>query len=235
MSDRLGDLRAYLQTCTPQEREELQRALGLDVAPRHQLERDWNISATDILDAIASGSDLIQRGIRGVIADKAFYRYVLPALVDDGWQNEPIVGDRPYDAALRRGELRITIQVKMQRKAAGVPMTAKSRLYPNGDRFWVVETQKTRAGVDSQGDSTRPYRFGEFDILAVNLHPSCGDWSRFVYTVARWLVPDPTTPLNIYKYQPVPQGDSEDWTPDFGRCVEWLISRRPHEIGLLAR
>ena len=31
------------------------------------------------------------------------------------------------------------------------------------------------------GLATRPYRFGEFDILAVSMHPSTNDWNRFMY------------------------------------------------------
>ena len=38
--------------------------------------------------------------------------------------------------------------------------------------LYVVETQKTRAGTDNDGADTRPYRFGDFDILAVNMEPA---------------------------------------------------------------
>jgi hypothetical protein len=48
--------------------------------------------------------------------------------------------------------------------------------------MYAVEVQKTRSG-EKKGQKTRPYRFGDFDILAVNLHPTTGDWKRFVYTV----------------------------------------------------
>jgi hypothetical protein len=228
------DVMEFLRGCTPQERRQIADHLR-QLEPAHQPERDWNISASDILDAIASGSDLIQRGIRGVIADKAFYRYALPVLQDAGWRIEPINGDRAYDADLRRGTTAVTVQVKMQRRSGGVPMTAKSRFFTKGTDFWVVETQKTRAGLDSQGQSTRPYRFGEFDILAVNLHPSSGDWSKFLYTVSNWLIPDPQTPGNINKYQRVAKSPNDEWTDKFETVVDWLKSGRSHTIGTQAR
>jgi hypothetical protein len=41
-----------------------------------------------------------------------------------------------------------------------------------GDMY-IVETQRTRRGSDKKTrDSTRPYRFGEFDLLAVAMYPS---------------------------------------------------------------
>ena len=58
--------------------------------------------------------------------------------------------------------------------------------------MYVVETQKTREGTDRKtGEKTRPYRFGEFDILAVAMQPATGQWDRFFYTIADWLLPDP--------------------------------------------
>lgn len=39
--------------------------------------------------------------------------------------------------------------------------------------MYVVETPRTRGGKDlTSGEDTRPYRYGEFDILAVSMHPS---------------------------------------------------------------
>jgi hypothetical protein len=186
----------------------------------HPLEREWNASAEVILDAIAQSTDLTQRGVRGVIADRAFHRIVVPELERNGWRNRPILGDLPYDADLSRDGLRVTVQVKMQRKERGEP---KVRL-AGGRPHWVVEVQKTRSGQDADGESTRPYAFGNFDILAVNLHASSGDWSHFVYTVAGWLVPRPQNGGLIAIMQPVAQVPSDLWTRSFDEAVEWLRS-----------
>ena len=101
-------------------------------------------------------------------------------------------------------------------------MAAKAnRHYPID--MYVVEVQKTRGGFDPQtNEDTRPYRFGEFDILAVNMHPSTGDWNKFLYTLSNWLIPrSPNTAL-IEIFQPVPKALTEVWTDSLGRCLAWL-------------
>jgi hypothetical protein len=91
--------------------------------------------------------------------------------------------------------------------------------------MYVVETQKTRAGTKKDtGASTRPYRYGEFDVLAVSLYPSTKRWDAFMYTVASWLVPDSKDETLIFKYQPVANLPNEDWTDDFEKAVTWLRS-----------
>jgi hypothetical protein len=71
---------------------------------------------------------------------------------------------------------------------------------------------------------TRPYRFGDFDILAVNLHPATGSWERFAFTVGGWLLPRKTDPNLIEIFQPVPITPDEYWTDDLSRCIEWFQS-----------
>jgi hypothetical protein len=75
-----------------------------------------------------------------------------------------------------------------------------------------------------------PYRFGEFDVLAVALHPSTNNWSDFVYTVANWLIPDPKLPHCMLKFQPVSATENDDWTKDFLKCVEWFRSGQKKQI-----
>ena len=53
----------------------------------------------------------------------------------------------------------------------------------DGEQEVVIETAEPDT-VD-----TRPYSFRDFDILAVNMHPSSGDWKDFRYTLASWLLP----------------------------------------------
>jgi len=91
----------------------------------------------------------------------------------------------------------------MQRLESKQPKLAKKIWQQAGKTIYVVETQKTRGGVNASGAQTRPYRFGEFDILAVSMHPSTRDWSMFHYTVANWLVPRENDSNQIEKLQPV--------------------------------
>ena len=108
-----------------------------------------------------------------------------------------------------------------------MPKTASARLRERldfaGEQLYVVEVQRTRSGLEN-GESTRPYRFGEFDILAVNMHPSTGDWKRFLYTVSSWLLPRPEHTNLIQIMQPVPSRPDEYWTDDLCLCLKWFRS-----------
>lgn len=183
-------LKAYLRTLLP-----------------HPLESEWGIDADTILSAINRSSDLTKRGVRGIIAEAVFENDVVPNLSASGWEAVAITGQLAYDALFKRGDLSARIQIKLQRLEKGVPKLYYPKHYEEGS-LYVVEVQKTRSGERTtteklQGSatevaaisaitvSTRPYRFGEFDILAVNMHPSSGDWKSFRYTLGSWLLPRP--------------------------------------------
>ena len=121
----------------------------------------------------------------------------------------------------------LRIQVKLQRREAGVPKEYSARgraaLNCSSGTMHVVEVQKTRSG-QKNGEKTRPYRFGDFDILAVNLHTSTGDWKRFVYTVGNWLLPRRQQQTLIEIFQPVPPCPDEYWTDDLGCCIDWFLA-----------
>ena len=73
---------------------------------------------------------------------------------------------------------------------------------------------------------TRPYRYDEFDILAVNMHPSTNKWDKFLYTVVNWLLPAKNNHGLLLKFQPVPKGPTDTWTDNFEECVDWFRSGR---------
>lgn len=114
----------------------------------------------------------------------------------------------------------------MQRRQNRNPLMAsevsKSKKWSSD--FYVVETQRTRGGKTTAGEETRPYRFGEFDLLAVSMGASQGRWSAFRYTVQRWLLPSDKDAAHLNIYQPVPPAPNEFWTDDFVTCVGWLRS-----------
>ncbi len=103
-------------------------------------------------------------------------------------------------------------------------MTAKEALRAFSDTKLVVETQKTRAGEGPDGADTRPYRFGEFDILAVSMEASTQDWNQFRYTVARWLLPRPENAALMRKFQPVARVPDADWTDQLPVAIGWFLS-----------
>jgi hypothetical protein len=193
----------------------LKQSVGL-----HPLEAEWNISADTILDAIARSADITRRGIRGTLAEASLKDYVLDSLED--WQDVTPTGDYPFDYLIRDGARDISIQVKNQRTEKGKPKLA-AKVY--GDAY-VVETQKTRTGT-AQGKATRPYYFGEFDILAVCLHPSAGRWDTFHYTLGRWLLPHRNLGESVIAtFQPVAKQPNDVWTDDLLTCIEWFGSDR---------
>jgi hypothetical protein len=178
-----------------------------------------------LLEAIARANDFTIRGIEGIIAEAVFALDVLPTLM--GWTEVAAPSDAAYDFLLQqKGRAKhVRVQVKMQRRKRHAPWMAnevlkKSRKWPATS--YVVEVQRTRGGKGAAGKKTRPYRFGDFDVLAVSLGASTGYWGDFMYTVANWLLPDPGDLGAVLKYQPVDPNDSEDWTSDFERVADWL-------------
>lgn len=190
MSESLENVRRLLDQCTIEEQAALLDYLKARL-PQHPLEKALGVSADVILSAISRSTDLTKRGVRGIIAEAIFERHVLAAL--EGWEAVAIVGDHPYDFLITSKVFKpqdVRIQVKLQRMKTQRAMLASeaNRNYPAD--MYVAEVQKTRGGIDLQtGEDTRPYRFGEFDILAVNMHPSAGDWNTFLYTLSKWLLP----------------------------------------------
>ena len=148
-----------------------------------------------------------------------------------GWTDITPHGDLLYDFLLDDGKGVVWVQVKLQRSVARRPMRAKEAYkFLPGDMH-VVETQRTRGGSDKKtGSSTRPYRFGEFDLLAVAMYPSTNTWNTFMYTVADWLLPGQTDPSEILKFQPVATTPDNDWTDDFYTAVEWWRSGMKRKI-----
>jgi hypothetical protein len=66
------------------------------------------------------------------------------------------------------------------------------------------------------------YRFGEFDILAVNMHPATRDWNAFLFTLSKWLLPRHADAALIEIFQPVPDRPNEFWTASLEECLQWL-------------
>jgi len=187
----------------------------------HPLEKQLNCKAEIILESIARAADITVRGIRGIITEVAFKQEILDRQAT--WRDITAVGELPYDFLLTDGARQVNIQVKMQRKEKGIVKVNKAGK-------WVVEVQKTRNGTDKTGSATRPYRFGEFDILAVSLQPATGDWDKFRYTVGNWLIPRKSDAALMDIMQPVALTANEDWTDSLETAIEWFFSGRQKRI-----
>ncbi len=227
MTDESRELLQLVEAAPPEVQQAVLSRLR-ELYPIHPLEASWGVSAELILEAISRSSDLSQRGVRGLIAECYFEMRVLPSHPE--WIDETPPGNHPFDFLLRRGSDSVRIQVKSQRRLSGRPMTAKEAYRRFSADLLVVETQKTRAGTDDKGASTRPYRFDEFDILAVSMEASTSDWTQFRYTVASWLLPAASDPSHILKFQPVSLESNDDWTDDLNKAIDWFLSGNQRQI-----
>ncbi len=230
MSD-LDEVKQLLERMSESERRLALAHLRSLLAP-HPMETKLMVTVDGILDSLSRAGELTIRMIRGIFAESAWATEVLPALQKDGWRDIPTLGDPPYDFKLtqaptsddnlKRSDL-VLLQVKMQRSEKGQPLPASAQLSVWPANHWVVEVQKTRSGKKDD-KKTRPYGFGEFDILAVSLGPSEGRWSHFVYTLDRFLIPSAKDPGCIQTMQPVSPSESDTWTRSFTTAVGWMRS-----------
>jgi len=214
------ELEATILKLPEELRERLFRRLRQEFAI-HPLEARWNTTAEDILEAISRGSDLTHRGIRGMLAEASFASNVIEKL--ESWKDFTPPGDHTFDFLLADSVGSVRIRVKNQRLEGGKPLVRRQKYFKP---VYIVETQKTRSGQDSSGEKTRPYRFGEFDILAVCLYPSTGRWDTFLYTVANWLLPHERNNAWIATFQPIPMPPEPNdvWTDDLEAAIAWLRS-----------
>ena len=237
MTHTLDEIKQAIDDLSPEDRRSLRRFLE-QLAP-HKLEERWGIGGSVLLDAIEKSSDLTKRGLRGILAEAIFESDVVPEL-RNGWTASEINRDEdlPYDTLLIKEGRAVRVQVKLQRSEKGEPKLFHPKHYEQGS-LYVVEVQKTRTGTTtvnetlpdssqklkvtkSKTEDTRPYRFGQFDVLAVNMQPSTNDWKSFRYTLGDWLLPRDNEPTKIAIFQPVSKLPNEVWTDDLSECLRWL-------------
>lgn len=221
--------------CSPEERW----ALFQNLRATHQihvLEEEFDAPAEIILEAIYRAPELTRRMLKGVIADAAFARYAATTLAEGGWRDVTPPGNFAFDCLLADVIGQVSVQVKLQRSEKGVPLITTGSNYGLAAGMFMVEVQRTRDGtkrikkdsgksptLDTKAPKvkTRPYRYGDFDVLAVALYPSTKNWHSFRYTVGHWLLPG-KTPEEIHEYQPVAREPNEEWTDNFDEVVQWF-------------
>jgi len=220
----LDQVLAMLAGLSDEERHRILRTLRQDFGVSiHPLETAWRTTAEAILEAIHTSPDLTQRGVRGILAEATFRTTVVPEQLN-GWESVPIHGDLPYDLLLSNHRFEVKVQVKNQRRERGEPKIDRRLTDESGCQVYVVETQRTRNGQAPTGNgeaaATRPYRFGEFDLLAVCLQPSSGIWTDFIYCAGHRLLARPHAPTLLKVMQPVYSDCSRGWTRDFSQAAE---------------
>jgi len=224
----IEEVKRVLSICSREQRYEIFKLLREEF-PIHPIEAKYNAEAEVILEAIDRASDLTQRGVKGIIAEAVFATDVVANM--SGWEDITPSGDLSYDFLLKDQVGEVRIQIKMQRKKQGRPMMANEATGLFSPDMYVVETQRTRGGTDpATGQSTRPYRFNEFDILAVSMQPSTNIWNTFMYTVSDWLIPRTDNPSLLQVYQPVASTPNDDWTDNFVTVIKWFRSQQPKRV-----
>ena len=216
----LATIRELLAQCTPEE----QAALFRELRARHlihEFEEVIGAPAEMILEAVHRAPELTRRMLRGVIADAAFRQFAVRPLAVAGWRDVTPAGNFAYDYMLDDGKGAVTVQVKLQRSERGAPVVKRGERFAFGDTVHIVETQKTRTGTDGEKNQTRPYRYGEFDILAVSVQPSTAKWDRYMYTLGRWLLSGRNAG-EMATLQPVAMSPNEFWTDHFRTAVQWF-------------
>ena len=187
----------------------------------HEFENVIGAPAEMILEAVHRAPELTRRMLRGVIADAAFRQFVIPPLLDKGWIDSTPDGNYAYDYILSDATGPVSIQVKLQRSKRGKPVIRAGKKYGFDDEVFIVETQKTRTGNDANHQKTRPYRYGEFDIIAVSMQPYTQHWDRYMFSLQRWLLPGKNK-SELATLQPVAMVTDRFWTNNFETAVDWL-------------
>ena len=136
----------------------------------HPLEIKYDLTAQELLDAIDRRFRL-KVALEGAVAEVHFERK-LKVASQEGWlagyESHDVDGMHDFTFTTNTGQT-FRVEVKTVR---------------NGP-ILRVEVQKTRA---AKGDpSSRYYNLDHFDILAVCLGRSTGNWSEFTYALVRML------------------------------------------------
>jgi hypothetical protein len=218
-NENFTELQASIANCTKEEQEIIFRELRKNHAI-HEFEDIIGAPAEMILEAVHRAPELTRRMLRGVIADAAFRTFVIPSIEVSGWKDITPNGNFAYDYMVEDSIGKVSVQVKLQRSEKGSPVIRKGARFGFDGEVYITETQKTRTGSDGD-EKTRPYRYGEFDILAVAMQPSTGKWDSYMYTLGRWLIQG-KNPREMATLQPVATKSNEFWTNDFLTAATWF-------------
>lgn len=120
----LDQIKSLLPALSQDQINELDQLVRQAKGP-HPLEQRLNLDADSILDALNRAGELTYRNIRGVIAEAAFGRYILPKL--NGFTIQDISEEESdrADYVVRDDGGSVGIQVKLQRSEKQEPLVYK--------------------------------------------------------------------------------------------------------------
>jgi hypothetical protein len=210
-SDLLAQIRGLLEQCSQEQLREIYHFLHGKLR-FYDAANELNASADLVFEALSLMNSFQIRNFRGMLAEAAFKLFVLDTSPD--LKSLPVSENAPYDFLIDDGRGPIRIQVKLQRRHGQRAMIGSDA--PNymgyDPEMFIVETWKTRSG-------DRYYPFGDFDIVAVCMHPSTGDWSSFMIVPAACLIPNEKDPTKLMHLQPVPPSPDDCWVTDLKSSI----------------
>jgi hypothetical protein len=194
---------------------------------------EWKGHTQTILSAVRL-SHPTRRGVTNAIAAGFFESSAFPALAQTGWMLSRSAPGSPFTFALTLGGSLVRVLVVSLQQESGKPRRQSQSERPE-PRYVALLPRKTlgapqrtegmpgRAREDGpQAVIDRGFSFGDFDVLAVNLHAATRRWADFRYTLAAWLAPRKDRATLIATEQPLES--SQMWTSELSVCVRWLTT-----------
>jgi hypothetical protein len=179
-------------------------------ARSHPLEKKFNASAADILEAIEHGFRA-QVDVKGKLAELYLHRHLKRLQA-----KAQILSIEWHDAD---GQPDFEIEMRDGRKLSVECKNLRSDKNFSDERGCKVEIQKTRGGRDKEGRKTRGYMTNYFDLLAACTFNQTGEWT-FRFIAARRLATRDDDPTVLKVMQLVPLvGKDKFWFDDFLTAV----------------
>jgi hypothetical protein len=179
---------------------------------RHPLEVSFNLTATELLDAILARKRL-RVALAGAVAEFEMHKHVerLDSSIVERSEAHDLDGYPDFSIYLRGRDKPILAECK----------NARNESYTKDGKItaYRVELQKTRA---SKGDPTsRYYSVDLFQILGVCLGTPTRDWTQFMFVRTADLPRHAQHPnkLEVMHRVPVSGGPLGPWSPDLGEIV----------------
>lgn len=171
----------------------------------HALELKYGLTAQELLNAIDKRFRL-KVALEGAVAEVHFERKLRIAS-REGW----LTSYKSHDVDGMHDFTVVTL--------SGVVIRVEVKTIRNGTKLR-VELQKTRA---AKGDPrSRYYDRGHFDVVAVCVGRSTGDWSQFRYALVRDLPSHRNYPGKLQVMHPIPEREDVEpkWFSRFQDIID---------------
>ena len=194
--------------------------------PKHPLEKKYDLSASEILDAINERLRL-RVAVEGAVAELQMEKHICRQVGSrlDRYEAHDIDGHPDFSLWLPNKKKPVYAECKNVRESGvegGEGYRSKGKIVA-----YKVETQKTRAAKSDP--TSRSYGIDQFQILGVCLGKKTGNWSDFMFARTIDLQRDTRNPHKLAVFQRVPLLDGQDlrpWYSDIGELLARIDAPR---------